>query len=146
MVPIQTMIDLDTFRKRVPVVTVAQYLQMHGFPATLEAHDGYWDLNASHSASTVTPPSLAVIPQYDYDRDLGAVRVDRLPARQIARPQKESPEWEVYQGLLGLLSVQKTLNTDAARLFLNETWQSESEMGDIISKYGFVVVYTYSGL
>lgn len=143
------MIDLDTFRKRVPVITVAQYLEMHGLPATLEVQSGYWDLHAYHSPPLTTPPSLAIIPQYDYDRNLSIVRMDRLPEWRVEPPQKESPEWEVYQGLLGLLNKQNTLSIEAARQFLKEAsldWQSESEMAEVVSKYGFTVVYTYGGL
>ena len=144
------MLDIDAFRKHVPVVTVAEYLQLHGLPETLETDDGRWDLEAYHFNCSITPPSLAVIPNYDYDRDLhGIARVDRLPGQLIEAPHKGSPEWTVYRGLLGLLGRQITLDAELARPFLrqhtDEDWQSASEMGEIASKYGFAVVYTYNG-
>ena len=151
-IPIQAMLDLDALRKRVPVVTVAQYLQLHGIPETVEVSDGHWDFEAyhSHSNSSMTSPSLAVIPNYDYDRNLSISRVDRLPERQIKLPQVRSTEWGVYQDLLDRIGFQATLNTEVARQFLkqkntSEEWHSASEMVEIASKYGFAVVYTYDG-
>jgi hypothetical protein len=151
-VPIQAMLDLDTLRRRVPVVTVAQYLQLHGIPETVEVSDGHWDFEAYHSQSNpfVTSPSLAVISNYDYDRNLSIARVDRLPERQIKVPQVGSPEWGVYQGLLSRVGFQATLNAEVAGRFLkqsnpSEEWHSASEMVEIASKYGFAVVYTYDG-
>ena len=144
------MLDIDALRKHVPVVTVAEYLQLHGLPETFETDDGQWDMEAYHSNSSITPPSLAVIPNYDYDRYLdGIARVDKLPERLIEAPHEETLEWEVYLGLLGLLDGQVTLDAEVARPFLrqhtDEDWQSASEMGEIASKYGFAVVYTYDG-
>jgi len=144
------MLDLDALRKQVPVVTVAQYLQLHGLPDALEADDGHWDLEAYHPNSSITPPSLAVITNKDYDGGLhGVARVDRLPARQIESPHEESPEWEVYQGLLKLLRMENTVTVGAARQFLKEhtgeEWHSTTGMVEIASKYGFAVVHTYTG-
>src|ERR1700733_9035247 len=134
-VPIQAMLDLDTLRRRVPVVTVAQYLQLHGIPETVEVSGGHWDFETyhSHSNSSITSPSLAVIPNYDYDGNLSIARVDRLPERQIKLPQVGSPEWGVYQGLLSRIGFQATLNVEVARKFLkqknsSEEWHSASEM------------------
>ena len=147
-VPIQLMVDFDALRKYVPVVTVMQYLRLHGLPETLEVSNGHWDLKTYHSNSA-TSPSLAVIPNYDYDGNLSIPRVDRLPERQIKPPQVESPEWGVYQGLLGRIGMQATLNAEVAREFLKqntgEEWQDVPEMVEIASKYGFSVVYTFDG-
>lgn len=147
-IPIQAMLDLDTLRNHVPVVTVAQYLQLHELSETLETGDGHWDSHAYNSTSI--PSSLAIIPNYEYDKNLNrTARVDKLPERQIQPPHAESREWEIYGDLVGLLTPQGTINAEAARRFLNTTcgedWQSDSEMVKIVSKYGFAVVYTYDG-
>jgi len=143
------MMDFDALRKYVPVVTVMEYLQLHGLPETLEVGNGHWNLQAYHSNSSATSPSLAVIPNYDYDRNLSIPRVDRLPERQIKLPETESPEWGVYQGLLERIGFQATLNAEVAREFVKqntgEEWQDVPGMVEIASKYGFSVVYTYDG-
>lgn len=153
------MLDLDAMRKRVPVITVAQYLTLHGLPTSLETKNGAWNKASYHSvpkplsSSGVQPPaSLAVIPNDEFDHNLGIMRVDRLPAgySSITLPRPGSTESKVHKALLEHLNKQNTIGMDVVITYLkassNEEWSSDSQMVKILQKYGFGVVYTYSGL
>lgn len=146
------MVDLNAMRKHAPVITVAQYLKLHGLPTSLETSNGQWDSVAYHNTTGITTPSLAIIPQEDFDQfPVGTVRVDRLsPKNSMARLEQGSTEWEVYNGLLQHLINHKTMSLDVAANYikqkLDEKWKDESELIKMLEKYGFGVVHTYSGL
>lgn len=67
-IPIEIMLDMNTLRKHVPVITTAEYLSLHGLPISLERDDGRWDPELYHQTPHRPPPSPPSHPPLDsYD-------------------------------------------------------------------------------
>ena len=93
-IPISVMLDLPHLRARHPVITVAEYLRLHGQDPESESSQGSWQRESYHthpnvfkSNSTMTP-SLFVIHNYWYIHK-GIIRVDYIP-----QAMKERGNWQ----------------------------------------------------
>jgi hypothetical protein len=95
-IPISIMIDLPRLRAQYPVITVSEYLRLHGLDAEVESSSGHWDRESYHARPNVfesyktKTPSLFIIKNQWYDPS-GSTRVDHIP-----QEMKERGSWEPY--------------------------------------------------
>ncbi len=95
-IPISVMIDLPHLRARHPVITVSEYLRLHGQNLEAESSNGHWQRDFYHTHPNVfesnktKTPSLFVIENEWYDPS-GSTRVDYVP-----QAMKERGNWERY--------------------------------------------------
>jgi hypothetical protein len=91
------MIDLPHLRAHHPVITVSEYLRLHGLDPEGKSSSGSWQRELYHtrpnvfeSTNKTTTPSLFVIKNQWYDPS-GSTRVDYIP-----QAMKERGNWERY--------------------------------------------------
>ena len=95
-IPISIMIDLPHLRAHHPVITVSEYLRLHGLDPESESGRGHWERESYHARPNVfesykiKTPSLFVIKNEWYDPS-GSTRVDYIP-----QEMKERGNWEHY--------------------------------------------------
>jgi len=95
-IPISMMIDLPHLRARHPVITVSEYLRLHGQDPEAESSRGHWQRELYHAQPNVfesnktKTPSLFVIKNQWY-KPSGSHRVDYIP-----QAMKEQGDWERY--------------------------------------------------
>jgi len=95
-IPISIMIDLPHLRAHHPVITVSEYLRLHGQDPEVESSRGSWQRELYHSHPNVfesnktKTPSLFVIENQWYEPS-GSNRVDCIP-----QAMKERGNWERY--------------------------------------------------
>jgi hypothetical protein len=95
-IPISIMIDLPHLRAHHPVITVSEYLRLHGLDPEGESSSGSWQGELYHARANVfepnktMTPSLFVIKNQWYDPS-GSTRVDYIP-----QAMKERGNWERY--------------------------------------------------
>jgi hypothetical protein len=95
-IPISIMIDLPHLRAQHPVITVSEYLRLHGLDPEAESSRGSWQKESYHSHPNVSEsnktkmPSLFVIENQWYEPS-GSNRVDYIP-----QAMKERGNWERY--------------------------------------------------
>ena len=95
-IPISIMIDLPHLRAHYPVITVSEYLRLHGLDPEAESSSGSWQRESYHTHSNVLEPnktktpSLFLIKNQWYDPS-GSTRVDYIP-----QEMKERGNWEPY--------------------------------------------------
>ena len=95
-IPISIMIDLPHLRAHHPVITVSEYLRLHGLDPEGESSSGSWQRELYHTGPNVfesnktKTPSLFVIKNQWYDPS-GSNRVDYIP-----QAMKERGNWERY--------------------------------------------------
>ena len=95
-IPISIMFDLPRLRAHHPVITVSEYLRLHGQDPEAESSQGSWQSELYHSHPNVfesnktKTPSLFVIENQWYEPS-GSNRVDFIP-----QAMKERGNWERY--------------------------------------------------
>ena len=95
-IPISVMFDLPHLRAHHPVITVSEYLRLHGQDPEGESSRGSWRIESYHSHPNVfesnktKTPSLFVIENEWYEPS-GSNRVDYIP-----QAMKERGNWERY--------------------------------------------------
>ncbi|KAH9980621.1 hypothetical protein BJV74DRAFT_887716 [Russula compacta] len=95
-IPISVMLDLGHLRVRYPVITVSDYLRLHGQDPESESSKGSWLRESYHTHGNVLElngtkrPSLFVIENDWYD-PTGTNRVDYIP-----QAMKRRGKWERY--------------------------------------------------
>jgi hypothetical protein len=95
-IPISIMIDLPHLRAQHPVITVSEYLRLHGLDPEAESSRGHWERESYHASPNVfefnktKTPSLFVVENHWYDPP-GSTRVDFIP-----QEMKERGNWERY--------------------------------------------------
>ena len=95
-IPISIMIDLPYLRAHYPVITVSEYLRLHGQDPEGESSRGDWQRELYHAHSNVfesnktKTPSLFVIKNQWYEPS-GSIRVDYIP-----QAMKQRGNWERY--------------------------------------------------
>ena len=95
-IPISIMFDLPHLRAQHPVITVSEYLRLHGLDPEAESSRGSWqrELYNSHpnvfESDKTKTPSLFVIKNEWYEPS-GSNRVDYIP-----QTMKERGNWELY--------------------------------------------------
>jgi hypothetical protein len=99
-IPISIMIDLPHLRAYHPVITVSEYLRLHGLDPEGESSRGHWERESYHTQPNVFEadktklPSLFVVENGWYEPS-GITRVDYIP-----QAMKERGNWERYSPLL----------------------------------------------
>ena len=94
--PISIMIDLPHLRARHPVITVSEYLRLHGLDPEAESSRGSWQRESYHThphvfeSNKTKTPSLFVIENRWYEPS-GSNRVNYIP-----QAMKERGSWERY--------------------------------------------------
>ncbi|KAF8340001.1 uncharacterized protein EI90DRAFT_2907527 [Cantharellus anzutake] len=147
-VPISVMLDLNRLRHFHPVVTVAEYLQLHDLDLSKELPNGRW--GRTEYLQKPDHPSLFIIPNKDFDHgkygDL--VRVDKLPPPPPGGPSEPT---DITKILLEELkaSGRHTINIDGAKSVLefqnSKAWGTEAELENILEREGWLVLYTFEG-
>jgi hypothetical protein len=95
-IPISIMLDLPRLRARYPVITVSEYLHLHGLDPEIESSRGHWERELYHAHPNVfesnktKTPSLFVIKNQWYHPS-GSIRVDL-----ITQEMKQRGNWERY--------------------------------------------------
>jgi len=95
-IPISVMLDLPNLRARHPVITVSEYLRLHGQDSENESSRGSWARESYHTHPNVfesnrtKTPSLFVIENHWYELQ-GNTRVDYIP-----QAMKERGKWKRY--------------------------------------------------
>jgi hypothetical protein len=95
-IPISVMLDLRHLRARHPVITVSEYLRLHGQDPDSESSNGSWLRESYHTYPNVfesnrtKTPSPSIIHHHWYDPS-GTTRVDYIP-----KEMKEWGNWERY--------------------------------------------------
>ncbi len=98
-IPISIMIDLPHLRARHPVITVSEYLRLHGLDPEAESSRGSWERESFHTHPNVfesnktKTPSLFVIENQWYEPS-NSTRVNYIP-----QAMKERGNWERYSPL-----------------------------------------------
>jgi hypothetical protein len=82
-IPIEVMFDIEHLRKTRPVLSVREYLAMHGLDPSVESATGKWEPELYHSGTTrsladTNELSIFSVPNEDYDPS-HLVLVDILP-------------------------------------------------------------------
>lgn len=118
--PIRVMLDLPLLRRTQPVVTVAEYLRIHGVDEGLEMESGAWDKDAYHARPSVfalegngQPPTLEIVENAWYEPHM-MNRVDYLPADMKLRGGWSAQGGAVSKGEKGQWAV--SMKTPAAEL------------------------------
>lgn len=93
-IPISVMLDLPHLRARHPVITVAEYLRLHGQDPESESSQGSWQRESYHThpnvfqSNSTKTPSLFVVHNYWYIHK-GIIRADYIP-----QAMKERGNWQ----------------------------------------------------
>ena len=149
-IPISIMLDLPRLRSRYPVITVSEYLRLHGQTPEIESTDGVWPRESYHTHPNVfesnraKTPSLFVIENHLYDPE-GTTLVDYIPDEMKRRwdltPEEEPTEisnrlrsvgvdWEPAKARLSGLMPEVDLDDDVV-------------FEDILNANGWEVLYTF---
>ncbi|KAF9520537.1 hypothetical protein BS47DRAFT_1287025 [Hydnum rufescens UP504] len=141
-IPINVMTDFKHLRSNYNVITIREYLLLHGLDPELERSNGAWGRDIYHSSDP--KPSLAVIPNDEYDPS-GILRVDRLPPV----PKEVIGGGMVASVLHEAMGGNVLINLDDARNTLQDkginTWSSEEEFHEALSSNGFAILHTFAG-
>jgi hypothetical protein len=97
-IPISVMLNLTHLRARHPVITVSEYLRLHGQDPEIESSRGSWEKESYHTHPSVfesnadgtKTPSLFVVENNWYEPQ-GTTRVDSIP-----QAMKDRGKWEPY--------------------------------------------------
>ncbi|KAH9081639.1 hypothetical protein EDB83DRAFT_2539219 [Lactarius deliciosus] len=93
-IPISLMVNITHLRNRQPVITVSEYLRLHGQSPESESTSGFWPRESYHTHPNVfetnktKTPSLFVIENHWYD-PAGTNRVDCIPEAMKRRGNLE---------------------------------------------------------
>lgn len=141
VLPINLMINITHLRQSHPVITVSDYLRLHGHESDAEASDGQWQRVSYHLTENVLTdkiPQLYVIENEWYDPP-ETVRVDDV----IERNDEE--EGGVYRTLKDALSDnQVLLDWGKAQELLGIS--SDEDLERVVVDNGWEVVYTFKPL
>lgn len=151
IIPIDVMIDLQVLRNQHPVVTVAEYLWLHGLDPVLETGDGAWARETYHNTSGGIPrPSLFEVPNEVFDPP-AVTRVDRLPKNhRSSAPEKNSSAEQLLQRLATKFpSWWYTFELSDVRSSLEDmklpAWKGNEDMVEVLERYGLGLIYSFYG-
>lgn len=169
-VPISEMFNLTHLRRTRPVITVAEYLRLHGLSEDLELSMGRWDTEEYHRSPTIfephgKPPSLHIIENHWYDPQ-GLIRVDKITDEMKERgnwnpllgdrgqdqhggwstPSRSKAYHVLESALSGRLSV---LEWEQARQILQSSGivgiDTDEGLTEVLFDHGWEVLYTFDG-
>jgi hypothetical protein len=171
-IPISIMIDLPRLRARYPVITVSEYLRLHGLDPESESSRGHWERELYHTHPNVFEsnktkmPSLFVVENKWYEPP-GSTRVN-----YIQQSMKERGNWERYSpsqsqetggywpfvvptDVSKLLAIGNpgVLEWDAAKRILSSSRlrpevdiDDDKAVEDVLNANGWEVLYTFYSL
>lgn len=146
------MIDLAQLRRAQPVITVAEYLELHGLDPKLETGSGAWDREAYHNVTNGSPrPTLLEIPNEEFDPER-TTRVDRLPEHKVKTPKAPksgSAEAMFLHDLGAKYDKWNTADLSDVVAALEAagfaTWKTDAQMVRVLARYGLSPLYTFHG-
>lgn len=174
--PISYMVNITHLRGRHPVITVSEYLRLHGQVPESESSSGFWPREAYHIRPNVfetnktKTPSLFIIENHWYD-PTGTNRVDYIPEAMKRRgnlerlpgPENYDANDEYWPPLESTeLSDQLTAALPEGRFVLD--WNAaknvlvSSDLGnlvnfdddrvveDLLNAHGWEVLHTFQGV
>ncbi|KAK0195014.1 hypothetical protein F5146DRAFT_922886 [Armillaria mellea] len=143
VLPINLMINITHLRESHPVITVSDYLRLHGINPTAESSDGQWQRDRYHASNvknffTGKTPELYVIQNEWYDQEI--VRVDKIPEEIKARKQEDEAH-RVHATFEGDLPTNVALDWDRTQEILN-LWD-DRELEKVMVQNGWEVLHTF---
>lgn len=143
------MMDLRVLRHRHPVITVAEFLTLHGLDPSVEATEGLWGREAYHRAVPGLHGNLSLfeIPNTEYDPPY-TTRVDVLP-RETTPSSTNLTEDETRFVRNVQLARDKwaTIDLDTFRSTLEAanltSWTNDAEMVDRLAYFDYAPLYTF---
>jgi hypothetical protein len=151
-VPIEVMLDLNSIRKQLPVITIADFLSIHGLNPSLEVGNGNFKPDIYLNTTTMPRPSLYIIPNTEFDPK-NISRVDRLfPRSSLPKnlePTNGTVQRTIYDYLVSKLSWEGTIDLeDVPRLIRDvgerlEGFEDEASLLEYLKDHGFGMLYTY---
>ncbi|KAK0225511.1 hypothetical protein IW262DRAFT_1266724 [Armillaria fumosa] len=143
VLPINLMINITHLRESHPVITVSDYLRLHGINPTAEASNGQWQRDRYHASDvknvfTGKTPELYVIQNEWYDQEI--IRVDKIPEEIKARKQKDEAHG-VHMTFEGDLPENVALDWDRTQEILN-IWD-DRELEKVMVERGWEVLHTF---
>ena len=151
--PITVMLDLNNLEKLVHVITVEEYLLLHGRNTSLEVGNGSW----AHELYQDSDEDMFRIPnKQGSDAELfeppGTIRVDRLPdIPHPIVPQPGSRARHVYAHLLDIAGKEGILTPRQAMLallamsvvFPKGSGSDDEKLIVVMQEHGFCLLHTY---
>lgn len=144
------MLDFRVLRQHHSVVTVSEYLTLHGLDPSLEAADGAWhqELYTNTTSRPFQHATILEVPNKEYD-PAGTVRVDVLPptgppaSKELTLEELRFSEKNILlaadeSGTIDLGTFRSSL--EAANL---TSWTSETDMVARLGYFGYVPVWTF---
>ncbi|KAK0505188.1 hypothetical protein EDD18DRAFT_1060580 [Armillaria luteobubalina] len=143
VLPINLMINITHLRESHPVITVSDYLRLHGTDPTAEASNGQWQRDRYHASDvknvfTGKTPELYVIQNEWYDQEI--IRVDRIPEEIKTRKRKDEAH-RVHTTFEGDLPENIALDWDRTQEILN-IWD-DRELEKVMVENGWEVLHTF---
>lgn len=152
-VPIELMFNFTLLRNAHPVITVNDYLRLHGLDPNIERHDGDWEREAYQYSTSKTGElrnvSLHIIPNAEYE-PLGTTRVDRLVGPEIDIPPSVSEDDNVSRILIDKMGGGHALHQEDAEHALLEnnvarTWNDWETFYLFLREHGWMDLETFVG-
>ncbi|KAK0217398.1 hypothetical protein EDD85DRAFT_916574 [Armillaria nabsnona] len=148
VLPINLMINITHLRQSHQVITVSDYLRLHGHDSDSEAPDGQWQRVSYHLTENVLTgkiPELYVIENEWFDPP-GTVRVDEM----ISRTDEEAYVSDVEEGGI-YRTLKDTLLGDQVLMDWNKAQEllgisSDEDLEKVIADNGWEVVHTFKPL
>ncbi|KAK0213194.1 hypothetical protein DFS33DRAFT_1247933 [Desarmillaria ectypa] len=143
VLPISLMINITHLRENHPVITVSDYLRLHGVDPTAEASNGQWQRDRYHASDvknifTRKTPELYVVQNEWYDQEI--VRVDKIPEEIKAR-KREDEAYGAHATLEGDLPQNVALDWDRTQEMMN-IWD-DYKLERVMIEHGWEVLHTF---
>jgi hypothetical protein len=169
-IPISIMLDLPLLRARHPVITLSEYLRLHGLDPEIEASNGQWqkehDVFESNRTKT---PSLFVVENHLYMPE-GTTRVDYIPQamkdrgnwqpHSMSGSQETAGYWplvdlvvptDISTRLAEVTQMQGVMDWDTVKLTLGEASElvpevdldDDKALEEVLNANGWEVVHTF---
>lgn len=148
VLPINLMINITHLRQLHQVITVSDYLRLHGHDSDSEAPDGQWQRVSYHLTENVLTgkiPELYIIENEWFDPP-GTVRVDEM----ISRTDEEAYVSDVEEGGI-YRTLKDALSGDQVLMDWNKAQEllgisSDEDLERVIVDNGWEVVHTFKPL
>ncbi|KZV72954.1 hypothetical protein PENSPDRAFT_603747 [Peniophora sp. CONT] len=139
--PISLMMDLPRIRRAHSVITVSEYLHLHGLDPTLELGNGSWSAELYHGGPF--QPTLRGLPQPEWDDDF--VRVDR----EYDLPIPKDAGGPIDKALREHLNEHGTIDIGHAQTVMQDQaqvqWENTTELEQLLHDAGWGVLHTFRG-
>lgn len=144
VIPINLMMNITHLRETHPVITVSDYLRLHGVDPTAEASNGQWQRDRYHASDvknvfTGKTPELYIIQNEWYDEG-EIVRVDKISDEIKARMREDEAHGALH-ALAGDLPQNVALDWNRTQEILN-IWD-DHELEKIMVEHGWEVLHTF---